>query len=58
MVIYPYPVFGVIFMVILSIFNRKYNPNFSQIIITLNSYLGSFTPFYDLREVTYKFTFP
>ena len=47
MVIYHYPLVGVIFIVMFHIFITKNYPNFSQI-NTLNTYFGSFTPFMHL----------
>ena len=44
-------------MVILYVLSQKINLNCSQI-ITLNSYFGSFTPFMNLRDIIYEFTFP
>ena len=57
MVIYHYPLVGVIFMVILHVFIIKNDPNFFQI-ITLNIHFGQFIPFMHLGEFIYEFNFP
>ena len=57
MVIYPYPLFGINFMVILHVFVIKITLNCSQI-ITLNTNLELLTFLMNLQELIYELTFP
>ena len=57
MVIYHYPVIGVIFIVNLYVFIIKITLISSQI-ITLNTHFGSFTPFYAFMIIYIQIHFP